>query len=324
MSDAFGLTREDFRLVIAGGFGDHTCRIAQAMAWFGGALFVGTGGRSLNPMGLSDSAMARLGPLAKLAATRDGGTPGGASIWRHSPADGQWTRVFETPDVDYQGRSGPRDRNIRASLVLTEPDGTEALYFGVSAMKGRLRILRSSDGLRFEEGLTSGLGLPDGADIPSIRTLVAAGGWVFSSPVGMIQGRGMLDDNVSAFPQVFRARHPFDDHWEAVSDPGFGDPDNLSVNEMAVLNGWLYAGRSRWRRGSRCSTSAPAPNSGDAQWTTCGRVVGSRSSARGRGLVLRLRSSRPYWRSKAGYTPQWGCSGRARPASTAMVRWAAR
>ena len=262
MSDAFGLTREDFRLVIAGGFGDHTCRIAQAMAWFGGALFVGTGGRSLNPMGLSDSAMARLGPLAKLAATRDGGTPGGASIWRHSPADGQWTRVFETPEVDYQGRIGPRDRNIRASLVLTEPDGTEALYFGVSAMKGRLRILRSSDGLRFEEGLTSGLGLPDGADVPSIRTLVAAGGWVFSSPVGMIQGRGMLDDNVSAFPQVFRARHPFDDHWEAVSDPGFGDPDNLSVNEMAVLNGWLYAGTLNIRTGAqlwRCAVDDMRP-----------------------------------------------------------------
>ena len=250
------LRREDFRLVMTGGFGDHTCRIAQAMAWFRGALYVGTGGRSLNPLGLSDTALERLGPLARAALLRGqagaaDAAPGGASIWRLTPDDGRWTKVFQTPMVEIAGRPVPRDRNIRASLVMTEPDGAEALYFGVSAMKGRLRLIRTQDGLTFDEAPVTGLGLPEGSDVPSIRTLLAADGSVFTSPVGMIEGRGMLDDNMSAFPMVFRASHPFASDWQAVSLPGFGDPDNLSVNEMAALEGWLYAGTLNIRSGAQ-------------------------------------------------------------------------
>ena len=247
MSDA-PLRAENFTKIASGGFGDHTSRIVQAMAWFKGALYVGTGGRSLNPMGLSDAAMEKLGPFAR-AAISSGAAPAGASIWRHDPPTGAWTRVFEAPLMDHLGRQVPRDRNIRASLVWREAGGTEALYFGVSAMKGRLRLIRTVDGLTFEEGATSGLGLPEGADIPSIRSLVAAGGKVFSSPVGMIEGRGMLDDNMSAFPMVFCARHPFATDWQPVSAPGFGNPDNLSVNEIAELDGWLYAGTLNIRTG---------------------------------------------------------------------------
>ena len=245
------LSRGDFRQVMEGGFGDHTCRIAQAMAWFNGALYVGTGGRSLNPMGLSDAAMAKLGPFARIAMSRGGEAPGGASIWRYAPDTGLWAKVFEAPIVTLQGRDVPRDRNIRASLVMTEADGQAALYFGVSAMKGQVRLVRTLDGTRFTEGPVSGFGLPEGADVPSIRTLIAADGWVYSSPVGMIEGRGMLDDNMSAYPMVFRARHPFADTWETVSAPGFGDPDNLSVNEIATLDGWLYAGTLNIRTGAQ-------------------------------------------------------------------------
>lgn len=261
------LRPEDFTKIATGGFGDHTMRIVQAMAWFKGALYVGTGGRSLNPMGLSDAAMEKLGPFARMAldrkAGKDGGTPGGASIWRYTPQDGQWQRVFEAPEMDHQGRRVPRDRNIRASVVLSEADGSQSLYFGVSAMKGRLRLIRTRDGLTFEEAPTTGLGLPDGADIPSIRSLVAAEGSVFSSPVGMIEGRGMLDDNMSAFPMVFRADHPFSAQWQPISAPGFGNPDNLSVNEIAVLEGWIYAGTLNIRTGAelwRCPLTAQHPD----------------------------------------------------------------
>jgi hypothetical protein len=237
------LSRGDFVKVMEGGFGDHTCRIAQAMAWFDGALYVGTGGRSLNPLGLSDSALDKLGPLARLALAKEEATvPAGATIWKLTPEDGRWSQVFAAPTMAHRGRQVPRDRNVRATLVMDEPDGGQALYFGVSAMKGRVRLIRTRDGQAFEEGPVSGLGLPEGADVPSIRCLVRAGGWVFSSPVGMIEGRGMLDDNMSAFPMVFRARHPFDPVWEPVSAPGFGNPDNLSVNEIAAHEGWLYAG----------------------------------------------------------------------------------
>ena len=242
------LTKSDFKNIASGGFGDRTTRIVQAMAWFDGALYVGTGGRSLNPLGLSDAAMAELGPFAR-AALANTGAPSGASIWRYTPDDGQWAKVFQAPEMEHQGKMVPRDRNVRASLVRTEEDGRPAAYFGISAMKGRVHIVRTFDGVTFEEGETSGLGLPEGSDVPSVRTLIEAEGHVFSSPVGMIEGRGMLDDNMSAFPQVFRADHPFSDTWDAVSAPGFGDPDNLSVNEMAVLDGFVYAGTLNIRTG---------------------------------------------------------------------------
>lgn len=250
MSAGAPLRREDFRCIASGGFGDRTTRIAQAMAWFDGALYVGTGGRSLNPLGLSDAAMAQMGPFARLALA-SAEAPRGASVWRYALAEGRWSRVFETPSVDYDSGPGPRDRNVRATLVRTEADGRPALYFGVSAMKGRVRFIRTLDGISFEEGPHSGLGLPEGADVPSIRSLVAADGWVYTSPVGMIEGRGMLDDNMSAYPMLFRASHPFAEDWQPVSAPGFGDGDNLSVNEIAVLGDHLYAGTLNIRSGAQ-------------------------------------------------------------------------
>lgn len=246
------LRRADFRKVLDGGFGDPATRIVQAMAWFRGALYVGTGGRSLNPLGLSDAAMDKLGPFARQALARQAdAVPSGASIWRYRPERDAWDRVYSAPKMDHRGRQVPRDRNIRAALVMDAPEGGQALYFGVSAMKGRVRLIRTLNGTDFEEAPEAGLGLPEGSDIPSIRSLVRAGGWVFTSPVGMIEGQGMLDDNKSAYPMVFRARHPFAAKWEAVSAPGFGDPDNLSVNEIAELDGWLYAGTLNIRTGAQ-------------------------------------------------------------------------
>ena len=244
------LHRADFRKIASNGFGDRTTRIAQSMAWFSGAIYVGTGGRSLNPMGLSDAALAQMGPFARLALA-SGKAPKGASVWRYSIVDKTWAQVFQSPTIDYDSGPGPRDRNVRAALVMAEADGSESLYFGVSAMKGRVRFVRTTDGVNFEEGPNSGLGLPDGADIPSIRSLVHADGWVYTSPVGMIEGRGMLDDNMSAYPMVFRAPHPFADTWDAVSAPGFGDDDNLSVNEIAVISGYFYAGTLNIRTGAQ-------------------------------------------------------------------------
>jgi len=53
--------------------------------------------------------------------------------------------------------------------------------------------------------------------------------------------------NISAYPAVFEtddpARGAMDPSvWRPVSAPGFGDPDNLSIFEMAVFQDYLYAG----------------------------------------------------------------------------------
>lgn len=243
-----------FDKVADNGFGDPSRRIVQAMDWFAGRLFVGTGGRSRNPLGLSDTRMRQFGKAAARMRAREvasGRGPDGATLWRHDPDTQAWDVVWRSPqETDAEGYPSPRDRNIRASLVFQAAGEQEpAVYFGVSAMDGSVRLIRSIDGDTFEEGPATGLGLGPQADVPSIRSLCALNGRVFTSPVGMARGRGMLDDNMSILPAVLSADHPFAAHWEPVSEPGFGDPDNLAINELAIHGGFLYAGTLNTRRG---------------------------------------------------------------------------
>jgi hypothetical protein len=58
-----------------------------------------------------------------------------------------------------------------------------------------------------------------------------------------------MDDNCTDFPVVLESEDPYRGHWRVVSQPGFGDTDNLSVNEMASFNGCLYAGTLNPKRG---------------------------------------------------------------------------
>ena len=48
--------------------------------------------------------------------------------------------------------------------------------------------------------------------------------------------------NASRFPRRFRDMDPVAGQWKRASDPGFGDPDNVTVFELAAFRGLLYAG----------------------------------------------------------------------------------
>ncbi|HRY15563.1 MAG: hypothetical protein KDJ31_14910 [Candidatus Competibacteraceae bacterium] len=240
------LRREDFCCVAREGLGDPSARIVQAMFWSGDGLYVGTGGRSRYPLGLSASALARLGPLGDRLRQRDAtqqNRPIGARLWRFDPQRGDWRQIYRAPEVSNgQGECYPRDRNIRAATVFASANGPGGLYVGASAMEGAFHLLRSVDGVAFVDIPHHNLGLPPDADIPSVRALCPLNGRLYTSPVGKLRGRGMLDDNISDYPIVFETDDPEQGAWRAVSASAFGDPTNLSINELVVFAGALYAG----------------------------------------------------------------------------------
>jgi len=43
-------------------------------------------------------------------------------------------------------------------------------------------------------------------------------------------------------PVIYECEDPRNQPWRAISHPGFGDPNNLTVFEMTMFNGFLYAG----------------------------------------------------------------------------------
>ncbi|MGH8058348.1 MAG: hypothetical protein ACREOH_14115, partial [Candidatus Entotheonellia bacterium] len=224
------------------------------MAWYKGSLFVGTGRGPLRPLGLSEHALQARPWLsrfhAKLQGQRDRDDEAGSQIWRFDPRTEQWTQLYLTPwVVGADGRQNPRDRGVRARAVFRGMSDPEpALYFGVGSLEGQVIILRSIDGVTFAEAEEEGLGLGS-ADVPSIRTLCELHGRLYTSPTGKNQGLQVWDDNISDFPMVFETADPYKGHWTMVSEAGFGDPNNLSVNEMAAFNGCLYAGTLNPNRG---------------------------------------------------------------------------
>jgi len=174
----------------------------------------------------------------------------GTQIWRFDPCHETWEQVYVTPWViGTDGQEHPRDRGVRAQAVfqgISDPE--PALYFGVGSLEGQVVLLRSIDAERFEEAEEKGLGLGP-VDVPSIRSLCELDGRLYTSPTGKNHGRGLWDDNITDFPLVFETEDPYQGRWRPVSTPGFGDVNNLSVNEMAAFNGCLYAGTLNPKQG---------------------------------------------------------------------------
>jgi hypothetical protein len=182
----------------------------------------------------------------------------GAQVWRYDPAANDWTLVYNSPLQE--GRDGnvrARDRSVRAASVYqTAADREPVLYLGVGSLERQVVFLRSSDGLHFEECDEQGFGLGD-VDVPSVRNIVGLGGRIYSTPTGKNFGRGMWDDNLTDYPFVFETSDPLHGHWRPVNEAGFGDPDNLSINELAVLEGALYAATINPRRGFQVWKTRP-------------------------------------------------------------------
>jgi len=162
-----GVTR-----ISTNGFGDQHNTWAWSMAWFKGKLYVGTG-REVYCV-TSATAAIKLGipslyPPAIGDCTPDYHyLPLQAEIWQYTPNTHAWRRVFQSPNsLSTIANDGvtkiatARDIGFRGLQLVTEPDGTQALYAGgVTSAEifesptafgtwAPPRILRSVDGVNW-------------------------------------------------------------------------------------------------------------------------------------------------------------------------------
>jgi hypothetical protein len=235
---------------------NESTRTSQAVIWYKDRFIVGTGRAPLGFMGRYTASrggkegLSDQGDFGAARADTGANETDGAQIWSFDPATNKWTHLFDSPLVEgLDGVTRARDRSIRAAFVYqTESDPEPALYLGVGSLERQVVFLRSIDGVNFEECREHGFGLGD-ADVPSVRTITGLNGRLYSTPTGKNYGRGMFDDNLTDFPMIFETSDPLNGSWHPVNEPGFGDPNNLSINDMAVMNGCLYAATVNKRKG---------------------------------------------------------------------------
>jgi hypothetical protein len=245
------------RAIANGGFGDSRNSYAWSMAWFKGALYVGT---ARSAMCVERATIAYYLPRARYYSTHP--APGvscprtihdadlRAEIWRYSPRTRRWRRVYRSPSVRNpraRGKRVARDIGYRGMVVLKRPGGRKALYVaGVTAdefipelaRRHPPRILRTTDGKHFRP-LRGGPGVlrePSGPHRPTgYRAMAVLHGALYVTASAGLTGDGVV-------VRVDRPGGP-SPHFRQVS------PSSLSVFELQAFDGRLYAGTGDLQRG---------------------------------------------------------------------------
>ena len=253
-----GLSREHFKLVAYGGFGDGHNSYAHSMAWYKGRLYVSTIRGAFSLMRRRQAGALGLdvwpveGPVDPFEIDL------AAEIWAYDPRVDLWERAFKAPTIiGSHGQPIPREVSYRAMAVHHEPGASEPVLYACTWSPARGPgpvVLRSEDGRRFEVTCEPGLvGLP----VTTIRSLVSFKGRLYTTPAGTRGG----SQNISGHVVVYESRDPAAGHWEPVTDFACGDLGNKSIHELCACGDWLYAGTLNhqgfqlWR--SRCDGEAP-------------------------------------------------------------------
>lgn len=242
-SPAPGLRFENFRKICVNGFGDGNNAYAHCMAWYQNALFVGTTRANLCLIQERLNIDIGVWPVEcpyKLLSEEFETLQARAEIWKYDPAGNAWTRIYRAPlVVGSHGGVMSRDLGYRGMVVYQSASDPEPTLYTSNWSRahgdGPL-LLRCRDGATFE--VAAQLGRIGGQPVTSLRTLTPFKGQLFIAPTGAAQGR----PNASRVPEIYASRDPGRNDWVLVNEPGFGDPDNLTIFEMAVFADHLYAG----------------------------------------------------------------------------------
>jgi pimeloyl-ACP methyl ester carboxylesterase len=249
-------------MVATNGFGDIHNTWAWSMAWFKGNLYVGTG-REVACV-TAATAMLQTG-ITGLYPPKNTNCPPDyhyiplqAEIWQYTPQTNTWVRVFQSPNTlqttDNLGNAvmTAPDIGFRGMTVVTEPDGTQALYAG-GVTSGAIfapqtnhaawpppRVLRSVDGVTWaplpqDPGTFMGnLSLNGTQQYPiySIRAASQFNGMLFLQ-VGDFQGTGRVISSLAgANPATGN------DAFQWASPP----TATLPIWILELYNNFLYAG----------------------------------------------------------------------------------
>jgi hypothetical protein len=233
-----------FARIAEGGFGDGWNAYPHSMAWFDGALYVGTTRANLCSIKAARPPGFIFWPVRCPDDVYD--IDRRAEIWRFTPEDGQWQRVYRSPWTDPECRV-PRDIGYRGMRVFRgASDGAEALHvltWSPSKSGQPSIMLRSADGQAFEQ-VTPPEGDPS---VTTYRALCSFNGRLFTSPAGRTAGwkggrhQGVEDCAVGQ-AVVLENADPQRTSWRLANAPSFGDPANLAVFDLHVFNDHLYAG----------------------------------------------------------------------------------
>ena len=234
------LKSPEFRSIAASGFGDPQNSYPHAMAWFRDHLYVGTTRNVLHLVSIAPDPSTdafHCWPVRVRPGTDATTLEQGCQIWRYDATAGEWAKTFQSPRLEHDGNSVWRDFGYRNMVVVrTRSDTAPALYVTtMSSSKGQgAHILRSEDGRDFHPVCAPGMG---DAGVSSFRALVAFRNKLYTAPAG----KGKLWA-YSSSPVVLECADPLKGKWRPVSEPGFGDPDDLTIFELAVFDDHLYAG----------------------------------------------------------------------------------
>ena len=233
-----GLSRADFRAIGVAGLGDPLNAYPQSMAWYRGRLYVGTTRANLCMLKASKiETKLKTWPVECPDHLYD--LDMRAQIHCYDPNTNAWHEVFRSPMIEgSDGSEVPRDMGYRCMTVFQgDSDPAAVLYTSTYASaKGKgAQILRSADGEEFAP-----VPKPEafGDFVTTLRLLVRFNGRLYTSPTGRAGG----NPNAAFHCVVLETRDPAAGEWIEVSEPGFGDPGNLSVFEMAAFGDHLYAG----------------------------------------------------------------------------------
>lgn len=237
-----GLSFKDFTQIGENGLGDRLNAYPHSMEQYNGLLYVGTSRANLCMLKVSKiRTTIRYWPVECPENLYD--LDMRAQIHALDFASGRWREMFRSPMIEgTDGTPVPREMSYRCMTVFQgEGDDRPTLYCGTYASaKGQgAQILRSTDGEAFVP-----VPRPEGFGdiITTLRLLVPFKGRLFTSPTGRAEG----NPNVTLQTIVYETRDPARQPWVAVSEPGFGDPGNVSVFEMIAFGDYLYAGTANF------------------------------------------------------------------------------
>jgi nucleoside-diphosphate-sugar epimerase len=258
-----GLGAADFRCLAGHGLGDAQNSYLHSIAWFRGRAYVGTSRHALPLLKLfPPREPPALDPWPVPAPPRVEDLDLHGEIFAVDPGAGSVQLVHRSPDLGSRtGGLVPRELGYRGMTVFQgASDAEPALYVSSISSVARgtaARLLRSADGETFEPVGEPGLGNPD---VATFRSLVAFGGHLYAAPTG--EGTRW---NTVRNPVLLRTDDPVAPDWELVCPPGFGDPGNAGIFEVAEFDGCLYVGTFNAVEGFQVWRSAE-PSSDPGAW----------------------------------------------------------
>lgn len=241
VDQARGLREEDFRLTCRNGFGDGWNHYPHSMAWFHDRLYVGTTRATFAMLKMNKPVPAfKPWPIECPDDVYD--IDRRAEIWEYTPETEVWRLAYRAPQIT--GKNGrtdvPRYIGYRGMAVFQGKRDTQPCLYVASwapQMAGVPHLLRSEDGQDFEVMPA----LPFDASVRSFRTLQIFQGRLHTTPTGSSAAPGKSQDSVGSEPTIFACDDPQSGVWREANARSFGEPDNLTIFEMAEFDGHLYA-----------------------------------------------------------------------------------